>query len=40
MSEGKNCNDCANVDTFMKLGIVEDDPLRIGKSMGDKFENQ
>ena len=38
--EGISCNDCANFDTFMKLGMVEDNHLRIGKSMGDKFENQ
>ena len=39
-SEGKRCNDCASFDTFMKLGMVEHNHLRIGKSMGDKFENQ
>ena len=39
-SEGKTCNDCANFDTFMKPGMVEDQHLRIGKSMGGKFENQ
>ena len=39
-SEGKSCNDCANFDTFLKLGMVEDNHLRIGKSMGDKYENQ
>ena len=31
---------CENFDTFMKLGMVEDNHLRIGKSMGGKFENQ
>ena len=36
-SEGESCNDCANFDTFMKLGMVEDNHLRIGKSMGDKL---
>ena len=39
-NEGKSCNDCANFDTFLKLGMVEDNHLRIGKSMGDKYENQ
>ena len=38
-SEGKGCNDCANFDTVMKLGMVEDNHLRIGKSTGGKFEN-
>ena len=33
-------NHCANFDTFMKLGTVEDNPLRIEKSMGDKFKNK
>ena len=40
ITEGISCNDCANFDTFMKLGMVEDNHLRIGKSMGDTFENQ
>ena len=40
VSEGKSCNDCANFDTFMKIGMVGDNHLRIGKSMGGKFENQ
>ena len=31
---------CANFDTFMKLGMVEGNRVRIGKSIGDKFENQ
>ena len=39
-SEGKSCNDCVNFDTFMKFGMVEDNHLKIGKLMGDKFENQ
>ena len=37
-SEGKSCNDCANFDTFMKLGMIEDNHLRIGISTGNKFE--
>ena len=39
-SEGESCNDCANFDTLMKLGMTEDNHLRIGKLMGGKFENQ
>ena len=39
-SEGIRCYDCANIDTFMKLGLVEDNHLRVGKTMGDKFENK
>ena len=31
-SKGKTFNDCANFDTFMKLGMVEDNHLRIGQS--------
>ena len=38
--EEKSCNDCSNFDTFMKLDMVEDNHLKIGKSMGDTFENQ
>ena len=37
---GKSCNDRVNFDTFKKLGMAEDNHLRIGESMGDKFENQ